>query len=238
MICRHPSAVMAAAVAAALGLTASGAPARADALSSPAPAAQDYVLTTTQDLPSSADKGSGPLVIYEAPAGSIVAPMDPTTFRTSSPVTPVTAPYVAPDGKTYATDPLYTTSKDVFVFTRPTVSADGTPVEELGFAFRNGLSHNSAFVYTLNVADPSHPPTLHSLTPGVPDYPMPAPAAQAAPAKTSIAALGTPAPAGVAPAAVVTPAVAPVPEPMSLALWSVLTVAGVLRARSYRRRDV
>lgn len=236
MICRRPTAP-AVASAAALVLAFWGAPVRAASLSASPASPYEYVLTTTQDIPASTGTGSGPLVVFEAPPGSIVPPVDPKTGNQQSPVTPVTTPYLAADGKTYTTDPMYTTSKDVFVFTRPTVSAGGQPVDELGFAFRNGLSHNSAFVFSLAVADPKNPPALHSLSPGVPDYPFPPPAAPAAPATITAAAVAPTAPASVTVAPVATTAVSQLntPEPVSLALWSALTVAGACRARAYRR---
>ena len=231
MICRRPTALTAA-LAVTLGLVAWTASARAAALSSTA----TYVLTSSTDIPASSSQQSGPLVIFEAPAGSIVPPVDPKTFVVSSPVTPIATPFVASNGQTYTTDPQYTNSNNVFVFTRPSTSATGQPVIDLGFAFHNALSHNSAFVFALNVADPNHPPTLHSLTPGVPDY-VPTPPAQPAPSTTLATAAATSGGTALGGTPVIQPIPGPsVPEPVSLALWSGLTVAGLFRVRAIRHR--
>lgn len=231
--------VMAFVVAASVVLAAGVTPVRADALSSSTNPPYYYVLTSSQAIPASASSASGPLVVFEAPPNSIVpGPVDPSTGQATSPVTPDPSPYVATDGKTYTTDPQYTTSQDVFVFTRETTSAlTGQPVEDLGFAFKNGLAANSPFVFALSLADPNNPPTLTSITQGVANYPFPAPQAQTSPATTA-AATGGGTSSGLTTTDTSTTTTNNTPEPLSLILWSALTAAGLLRARAHRRRAV
>ncbi len=207
--------------------------ARADALS----ASNTYVLLSSQAIPASTSQASGPLVVFDAPANSIVPGPADSSGNATSPVTPIATTFTATDGKTYTTDPQYTTSQNVFVFTRETTSTTGQPVEELGFAFKNGLSANSPFVFSLNLANPSSPPTLTAVTPGVANYPFPAPAATSTPATSTTITTTTATSTSVGRPPVDQPIPGPtVPEPFSLALWSTLTAAGFFKARAARRQ--
>ena len=96
--------------------------------------------------------------------------------------------------------------------------------------------------FTLNKTDPSQPDPKLTLTP---DSPTPGvsllqlsalpPATSTSSASTAVAVTSTPAAAPIGRGANPDQPVPTVPEPASLALWSALAAAALLRARHYSR---
>ncbi len=225
MICRRFT-VLAVALAAALVLVDRLSTARADAIAEPT-----YVLSTTQDIPIPPAAGtSAPQAIFEVPPGTIVPPT--VDGKQQSPLTIDLVPFATNTGQSVTTSSGIDTT-DLLVGLKDGTNAAGNSAQFLGLTFfNNGLTTSQQLVFSLNVADPSNPPTLVSDTPGVTiSQLLPPPPVVTTPAPTDTST-------SVTPTAVPSTSsdVTNTPEPLSLALWSILGGAGLLRARALRRR--
>lgn len=230
------------AAAAVLSLAAAAMPAsaRADALST----FPYYVLTTDKNIAPADKSSSGPQVIASIqPPGALLAPSTTDRFSTQQDGTligPIFIPnqaFLASDGQSYATG----TSIDrnhLVVAEKNLPSVNGGPVKDLfGLAFfGKGMSKDDKLVFQLNAADPNNPPNLVSETAGVTITPLKAPALPAPPPPKQPDPVKAPQTTTTAVTSAPTPPAPNTPEPVSLALWSALTGAGLLRARALRRR--
>lgn len=206
-------AAVAAAACAAL-LVAPGSSVHAAAMSSTA----SYRLTTSSDLAAPTASSSGPQVIaLVVPPGAIVPPTNPDGTQ-SSPLT------ILSSSAGFDQNQLIVALKD------NGVTGSGAQ-QYFGLSFvGSGLksaANGGHLDFSLNVdSSLSTPPTLQSTTPGVTITPL-----NTTPTTT---VSSTPPPTTTTP--VVTQA--QVPEPMSIALWSVLAGVGLMRVRSARRKAV
>jgi hypothetical protein len=203
-------------VAAAFLLAARPAPALGDSITpNSAASTATYRLTADADIPVPADDATGPQVIARVvPPGTVVPPkmVDGTE---ASPLT------ILKSSTGFDPEKLIVALKDNLTNLTPGES----PEQLFGLSFFGaGFKKGGQLDFSLSINDGvSTPPSLESLTPGV-----------------SIKALQTVKPPEQTPVPVTNaaPTGAQVPEPMSVLLWSVLTGAGVLRARGYRRARV
>lgn len=253
MNCRRPTA-LAAAVLAAITLAARPTPARADVMN---PGFDTYRLTSDTAVPSASNdplthpvaggppvpqvvfstipqNGIAPPEVPAAAGGSVQHASPLTVLDSSSGIDQSSNGFVAvglrpgtnPDGSADQLFGLSFFSKDLPVGLKS--AADGG---HLDFKLRVDKSlaaptftvdpsslYKGLHITQLDVPPPTPPPTPPA-PPVVPQTPPPTPTT---PPTTAPTALATPPPN--------------TPEPMSLALWSVLSGVGLLRARAYRRR--
>ena len=107
-----------------------------------------YVLSSSQDIPSRPPRRrAARWWIFEAPADRSSRPSRPVDRSGGVAADHRPVAVHGDNGKTYTTDPQYATSQGTSWsgFTRETTSAvTGQPVEDLGFAFKNGLNAGNA----------------------------------------------------------------------------------------------
>ena len=239
MNCRRPT-VLAAAAAAVVALAARPTPAPADSIAATSSSSGSDTLTGkvgfNQDIPVPAAGSTGPQVIYSFPSGSIVPPT--VNGQQESPLT-ITSSSTGLD-----TDHLVVATKD-------STDSGGNPVQLLGLSFFNNglksLSNGGELDFQLNVS-PQFAAAFAG-NPGIVQL-VQAPASvvpaeqvfSLLPAVTSTTPPGTTTTGTTTPPTTTAPETTPSvplvnnPEPVSLALWSALTAAGLYRARAFRRR--
>ena len=242
MICRRPT-VKAAALAASLVLASAVVPTSArasDLTATNHPTSIDYVITIP-GLPNgiaAPSKGDGPQLVFSiSPVGSVV-PSTNADGTQGSPLSIDLKSYTASDGTSYLSNGFDT--KNLVVGLKPLVATASTTDQLLGISFvGQGLAKGGVLDFTLNKPDPSLPDPKLTISPTSPIQnvsitqlpPLP-------PVKvTTTSVTSTPNSGILSRPPVPQPIPAPsTPEPMSLALWSVMTAAGLLRARAYHRR--
>ncbi|GAC1467028.1 MAG: hypothetical protein NVSMB9_08180 [Isosphaeraceae bacterium] len=221
----HRPTLLAAAVLAAIVLSEAPTSGRADAIGSPT-----YVLTTDHAIPAPDASANGPQVIASIQPPNTVTPIKQSDGTTGSPLTILSSSFHAADDKTYANTGY--DQNNLIVALKEDGSGGTSQLFGLSF-FGQGLDKNGQLLFNLNVTDPSHAPQLLSQTSGVsisqllPFVPPPAP-----PVVPPTPPPSNPTP----PPTDVLPGTTNIPEPMSLIRWSAQTGAGLLRARSLRRR--
>ena len=175
-----------------------------------------YRLSSNQDIAAPAANSSAPQVIATVlPPGSIVPP----TQSDGTQISPLT---ILNTSTGFDSNQLIVALKD-----NAADAAAGTPASQLfglsffGTGFKSSGGHLD---FALNIDNTlKTPPVLQSLTPGITISSIPDPTHPTPPAATSNANPGTPTPPRVI-----------TPEPMSIAVWSVLTAIGLFRVRQVR----
>jgi hypothetical protein len=194
--------------------------ARADAVST---GTVNYELTSDTNIAPPSDAGSGPQVIFNVlPPGAIVPP----TGADGKPGSPLT---ILDSSSGFDQDHLIVALKNV-------PGSDGNPDQQLfGLSFLGqGLAsaaNGGKLDFSLSVDSTLGTPTLTSDTPGIHVAELPPPTPPVTSPETQVTATSAPPPRqppGSADAIV--------PEPMSVALWSVLLAAGLGHLRAARRK--
>jgi hypothetical protein len=206
---RRPITSLAAtAVAAALVLAASPAPARASGIVG---GTANYQLTSTSDIPVPNASATAPQVVAEVvPPGTVVPPTQ-ADGTAGSPLTILN------------TSSGFDQSQLIVALKNGTDSTGATQ-QLFGLSFfGNGFSKSGQLDFSLNLGNSvTTAPQLQSLTPGVSIVAL----------QTGT---GSNATSGSSTSSAVTPQ-ATVPEPMSVVLWSTVAGLGLLRARRLQRR--
>jgi hypothetical protein len=209
--------IVATTLAAALTLTSATTPARADPLPANGTGLATYELTSSTTLPSPAADASAPQVVLDITNGQIVPPTN-SSGTTMSPLS------ILSSSNGLDQNNLVVGLKNV------TPTTTGGPTQEFGLSFyQTGLLSAAGgghldFQLTVNPSLPT--PTLTSELPGITVTTL------------TPAVVTTPPPVTVPPTA---PTGLPsdqqnqVPEPASVALWSLVAGLGALRARAFRQ---
>ena len=176
-----------------------------------------YRLTSSQDIAAPPANSSAPQVIATVlPPGSIVPP----TQSDGTQISPLT---ILNTSSGFDSNQLIVALKD-----NAANAAAGTPASQLfGLSFfGTGFKSNGGHLdFALNIDNSlKTPPVLQSLTPGIAIASIPDPTAPPPPSAPANANPGN------------TPPSVTIPEPMSVAVWSVLTAIGLIRVRQVRSR--
>jgi hypothetical protein len=226
---RRPLATTVAAAALALALTARTAPARADGITPNTPGTATYRLTTDAAIAAPDPNATAPQVVAKiVPPGTVIPPTQ-TDGTQGSPLT------ILSSSTGFDQSQLIVALKDQ-------VTNAGSPPDQLfGLSFfGTGFQKDGKLDFSLNIDKSlTTPPTLESLTPGVSIVALP----QTAPATSTVTTAPTTPTTTAATTTTTTtttslgtPGGTQVPEPAAVVLWSVVIGAGLLRAKSLRRR--